>query len=494
MKLNPQNKITALASSALCALVLATSVSTATVSAAAGQVSRTSGADRYETASQVATTNWTTSENVVLVSGEGYADAVSASALAKKLNAPILLTSAKTLDSKANDALNTLKPKNIYIIGGNASVSKQVRDSLRSKYTLIELSGTNRYETNAAVAEKLVALGVDPSNAMMVGGEGFSDALSVAPVAASKGQILLLGMNDAGYIKPVTDFIKSHKSAVTVVGTTNVINNTIYTAINGVGRIDGGLDRFDTNLKVLGAFKSDLKMDKAYIANASGDGYADALVASALAGNASAPLVIVDSETSAATTSAINYLKSNIKSTTDLQVIGGLGVVSNNVVSKINAVVPATQTPTIPVATIEQAGTAIVGKTVVVASLPSTVDATKYDVTVNGTKLTYTAGSQKFTATLDGTFTVADLQAKTTVTEKQTVQMPAVTVEQVGTAILGKTVVVASLPADVDGSKYNVTIDGKALSYNASTKKLTLILDGTFTKEYLQSKLIVSQK
>lgn len=410
--MNRKNKITALASTTLTALVLTTAFNSVNVSAAAGSVSRTSGVDRYATASQVATKNWTTSDNVVLVSGEGYADAVSASALAKKLNAPILLTPAKTLDSNTNDALNTLKPKNIYVVGGNASVSQEIRTSLKSKYNLIELSGADRYTTNAAVASKLVELGVDPANVMMVGGEGFSDALSVAPVAASKGQILLLGMNDANYIKPVTDFISTHKSAVTVVGTTNVINNDIYTAINGVKRVDGGTDRFDTNLKVLDAFKSDLKMGKAYVANASGDGYADALVASALAGNASAPLVIVDSESSAATASAISYLKSNITATTDLQVIGGTGVVSENTVSKINAIVPSANNtaPTVDMTTIQCANPIDNFSTVVTFKLTGT-DAENYTVTVKGAVATYNSTTKVFGIVLDNKITPTDLKA-----------------------------------------------------------------------------------
>lgn len=491
------SKLSTLASSTLASLVLATALSVAPVKAAAGHVTRTSGADRYATAAQVATSNWTTSDDVVLVSGEGYADAVSASALAKKLNAPILLTTAGSLSTDTSAALTTLKPKHIYVIGGTASISQAVRDELKANYTLVELGGADRYQTNAAVANKLVELGVDPSNVMLVGGEGFSDALSVAPVAAAKGQILLLGLNSADYMKPVLDFIKSHNSKTTVVGTSYVINDTIYNAVNPVSRVDGGQDRFDTNLKVLNSFKSDLKMDKAYIANASGNGYADALVASALAGKASAPLVLVDSETSTATANALDYLKLNIVSTTDLQVVGGSGVVSSNVADKIDALVPSSNPNNnsgLPTATIEQAGTAVVGKTVVVASLPSTVDSTKYDITVNGSKLTYDSKTGKFTVTLDGTFTVADLQAKTVVTEKQVAQLPKATVEQAGTAILGKTVVIASLPSDVDATKYNVTIDGKALTYIASTKKFSIVLDGVFTVADLQSKITVTQK
>ncbi len=421
MKLNKINKTTALASSSLIALVLSTIISTSNVSAASGEASRTSGLDRYQTASQIATKNWTTSDNVVLVSGEGYADAVSASALAKKLDAPILLTPSKSLDTNTKQALDTLKPKNIYIIGGNASVSKDVRDDLKASYTLIELGGSNRYETNAKVAEKLVDLGVNASNVIMVGGEGFSDALSVAPVAAAKGEILLLGMNDTNYIKSITDFINKNNSKVTVVGTSYVINEATFTAVKANERINGGLDRFDTNLKVLNSFKEDLKMDKAYIANASGDGYADALVASALAGKYASPLVLVDKESSSATTNAIDYLKTNIKASTDIQVIGGAGVVSDNLISKINAVIPTTPTTdeTMPKAEIMEFDSSLLPFTTLVMLKLDTTTPEQYNVSVNGTNAQLTVrndGTKVFTAALFDTYTQD--QIKITVTKK----------------------------------------------------------------------------
>ncbi|NMM65074.1 cell wall-binding repeat-containing protein [Clostridium sp. P21] len=325
------------ASSALMSLVLAAALSVGTVKAAEGTITRIGEIDRYATAAKVATSNWTNSDDVILVTGEGYADAVSASALAKRLNAPILLTSPGSLSTYTENALTALNTKNIYIIGGNASVSASVRTKLKANYNLIELGGADRYETNAKVAQKLVDLGVKADEVIMVGGEGFSDALSVAPIAAAKGQILLLGMNSAEYMKPVIDFVSKNNSKVTVVGTKNVINNSIYSAVNAVKRIDGGTDRFDTNMKVLDAFKDTLKMDKMYIANASGDGYADALVASAVAGKSDAPLILVDTEGSYGTTNAIVYIKDNATSKTDLNVIGGTGVVSKNTGDAINA-------------------------------------------------------------------------------------------------------------------------------------------------------------
>ena len=336
----------ALASATLMSLVLTTALSAGPVKAAAGEVTRTSGADRYATAAQVAKSNWTTTDNVVLVSGEGYADSVSASALAKKLDAPILLTTPDTLSSDAEGAIEQLKPKNIYVIGGNASISQSIRNNLKTDYNLVELGGANRYETNAKVAEKLVELGVSASDVLVVGGEGFSDALSVAPVAAAKGQILLLANNNESSIQSVIDFVKDNSSKVTVVGTKNVINDTIYNALGASTRVDGGQDRFETNLNVLNEFKDSLKNDKLYVANASpatpDNLYADALVASALAGKYTAPLVLVDKDSSDATKNAVVYIGDTASKTTDLNVIGGEGVVSNSIVDAINKAVNPT--------------------------------------------------------------------------------------------------------------------------------------------------------
>lgn len=355
--MNKKKVLALLLTFSLATTTLAVNVTSSTVKAASGQTttsgsvisnssSRINGSDRYETAAKVAVENWTTPENVVLVSGEGYADAISASVLAKKLNAPILLTTPQTLNSYTKTALDTLKPKNIYVVGGGASISKEVKESLKGSYSVVELSGSNRYETNVAVAKKLVELGVDPSNVILVGGEGFSDALTVASIAAAKGQILLLGSNNLDYIKPITRFINEHKSSVTVVAANSVINDDTYKAVNGVNRISGGTDRFDTNLKVLAAFKNDIKTDKVYVANSSGNGYADALAASVLAGKNSAPLVLVDNETSKATNNAIDYLKSSLTTSSEVKVLGGSGVLPESVVTKINNSIPAANSQT----------------------------------------------------------------------------------------------------------------------------------------------------
>lgn len=348
-----KNSKKAMSSAMVMALVIAAALPGSLAKAAAGEVTKVGTSDSYETAAKVATANWTTSKDVVLVCGEGYADAVSATVLAKQLDAPILLTTAASLNSNAKAALEQLKPENIYIIGGTASVSKAVRNELSSDgYNLIELSGKNRYETNIAVANELVKLGVSADNVMLVSGEGFSDVLSATPIAAANGQIILLGNNNKSTMESVLSFIKDNNSKVTVVGTANSINSDMYDTLGAVKRINGGSDRFHTNLNVLNSFGADLNVDKLFIANASGGNYADALIAASLAGKYKSPLVLVDDDNSSSTSDAISYIKGKVSSSTDLNFIGGTDV--DNVISKINSSLStSSSTPTVDSATVK---------------------------------------------------------------------------------------------------------------------------------------------
>jgi len=333
-----RNAIKAISTTAVLSLLISPALPVTSVKAAAGEVTKLSGADCYETAAAVASQNWTSTDNVILASGEGYADAISSAVLAKQLKAPVLLTEARSLNSNAKSALDKLKPKNIYIIGGTASVCQETRDELmKEKYNLIELSGNNRYDTNLAVAKELVKLGASADNVMMVGGEGFADALSAAPVAAAKGEILLLGVNNSEAMGPITNFIKSNNSKVTVVGTQALINDATYKSIGAVNRISGGADRFATNLNILNQFDSELKADKLYIANATGDKYADALIAASVAGTSAAPLVLIGGQDDSSTANAMNYIKNKAGKTTDLNLIEENGTVSDKTVSDINA-------------------------------------------------------------------------------------------------------------------------------------------------------------
>ncbi len=329
-----------LASATALGIVL-TMLPSGNVKAAPGDVNKMPGKDRYETAANVATANWKEgAEDVIIASGEGYADSLSASVLAKKLNAPIILTKSEELHKSAKETLKTLKAKNLYVIGGNASVSQSIRDDLKKEgYALTELGGKNRFETNLAIANYLVEKhNVKVDEILVVNGkDGFSDALSAAPVAAAKGQILLIVGKDPSTADLASKFIQKHNSKVTVIGTEGVIPKAVYDKLGAKERVTGGANRFETNLNIMKYFK--LNTDKLYVANATGDGYADALVASALAGRTGSQLILTHTKDSQETKNAIDHIKSIKNDKTEVGLVGGDSVIPQEVVNKIKEVV-----------------------------------------------------------------------------------------------------------------------------------------------------------
>ncbi|EKN41077.1 cell surface protein, partial [Clostridium botulinum CFSAN001627] len=226
-----------------------------------------------------------------------------------------------------------------YVIGGNASVSEAVRSGLKKDYKVTELGGKTRFETNLAVANHLVdKLGVKADNVMVVNGQdGFSDALSAAPVAAAKEQVLLIVGRDASTADAAANFVKKHNSKVTVIGTEGVVPAAVYNKLGASERVNGGADRFETNLNIMKHFK--LNADTMYVANATGQGYADALVASALAGKSGAPLVLVDTKDSQSTKNAIKYIADNKTDKTEVSTVGGSGVMPDEIVNEIETAV-----------------------------------------------------------------------------------------------------------------------------------------------------------
>lgn len=78
-----------------------------------------------------------------------------------------------------------------------------------------------------------------------------------------------------------------------------------------------------------------LNADTMYVANATGQGYADALVASALAGRSGAPLVLVDTKDSESTKNAIKYIADNKTDKTEVSTVGGSGVMPDEIVNEI---------------------------------------------------------------------------------------------------------------------------------------------------------------
>ncbi|HET7389084.1 MAG TPA: cell wall-binding repeat-containing protein, partial [Nocardioidaceae bacterium] len=131
---------------------------------------RIAGANRYATAVSIAKQLGSPS-TVLEVPGTNFPDAISAGPVAATLDGAILLTRGTKPASATTDYLAAHKGLQRYTIGG---ISAQADPKAE------EVSGTNRYATSAAVAEKFFD---SPTTVNLATGLKFPDALTAGPSA-----------------------------------------------------------------------------------------------------------------------------------------------------------------------------------------------------------------------------------------------------------------------------------------------------------------------
>lgn len=316
------------------------------VSAAAYSKSeRIYGKDRYETAVKISQKGWDMGTDcVILSSGQGYADALCAAPLANINDAPILLTRKNTLDSNTLKELKRLGVKKVYIVGGEGSISKEVENIIKSETNskVERIEGKDRYETSIKIAEKLEKLGTVNKNnkskeLILASGENYADALSAAPVGAIREiPIILTKSNELP--KGTKEYIKKYNAnKVYIIGGKASVSDTIKNSLPVSKRIYGN-DRFETNVAVVKAFPSDFDFKNPYVAlgvGSTGDEFADALSASAIAAKNGAPVILTGKKLNSATKtlSEESFLPSS-----KITILGGVNNVPDEIVEGIRAV------------------------------------------------------------------------------------------------------------------------------------------------------------
>lgn len=92
---------------------------------------RVSGKDRIETAVNISKKYYKSAKTVIVVRDDLYPDSLTATVLAKQLNAPILLTKTNSLDLRVKEEIKRLGAKEVIIVGGEGTISKSLEKSLR---------------------------------------------------------------------------------------------------------------------------------------------------------------------------------------------------------------------------------------------------------------------------------------------------------------------------------------------------------------------------
>lgn len=189
-------------------------------------VTRIGGSNRYETSYQVAkeVIGNGSIDKVFIANGvKGEADIVSASPVAYREKAPILLTNGKSMNEDLKEFANSASKR--YIVGGTSVVQSSVQNSLKDSE---RIGGKDRYATNKLIIDRFYS---NPKDFYIVDKNDYTIA-SVACSICTSSPLVLINYN-------TNPTVLSGAKKITALG--NIPENSIARAVGA----SGGIDRFD---------------------------------------------------------------------------------------------------------------------------------------------------------------------------------------------------------------------------------------------------------
>lgn len=163
---------------------------------------RIEGKDRFETSRKLAAKVVDgKAKEVFVVGAEAEPDAMSASAVASRDNAPIVVVPKDKLDTDSKVFLNDISKEKstvAYLVGGVNSASEQVRKDLVAITNLSKVervAGADRQETNAEVIKKFYTTKANGLFVAKSDTKSLVDALAAGPLAGAKKFPIVLATN-----------------------------------------------------------------------------------------------------------------------------------------------------------------------------------------------------------------------------------------------------------------------------------------------------------
>lgn len=256
---------------------------------------RAAGANRYDTAAEVAGLDHDTSRDVFIASGETFPDALAASFAAGTAGAeqgPILLSGQRDLTDPTRQALSDLAPERVFVVGGPRAIHPDVVAELegRGYEQVVRVHGRDRYETAAAVA---LGWGTGPAGevgvldgdrtALLASGTVFPDALAAGPIAARSQFPLFLTPPDRPHAEVDRRLADLGIERIVVVGGDRAVSSGVVRHYQDQGfEVErwGGLTRMATAAVVADNAVERLGFAPSLTLLARGDTFPDALAAS----------------------------------------------------------------------------------------------------------------------------------------------------------------------------------------------------------------------
>lgn len=313
---------------ALCMALLMIIVMLLPLTATADKVyiERCAGKNRYDTAVTISQSEFSASENVVLASGENFADALAGGQLAVVLNAPILLTPAKSLDDGVKAEIGRLNSKKVFILGGKKTVSEDVENQVKTICEVERISGNNRIETALKIIEKARSFGIT-NDTIYSDAYNFPDALAAGTLVAADNYSLALS--------------EKNELPNLAVGRELVLGGTSSLPLpNYKGERLAGENRYETALKLATYTYPGASFTSETVVLVDGTNYPDALSAISVAKHNNAPILLTNPK--ALDPDTKQFIMDKV---VKVIIVGGKNSVSDEVANEIDKAVTPTPDP-----------------------------------------------------------------------------------------------------------------------------------------------------
>ncbi len=196
------------------------------VASLGAKVTRIAGTDRYDTSRKIAEYAFPGAETAYIAAGTDFPDALSASAAAGAIHAPVIIVDGRKPTIPSSTVVALASVTNAIIAGGTAVVPSGIESSLtESGKTVRRLAGADRYQTSLAINKFAFPTS---SRVHIANGSLFADALAGASLAGSRGNPLYL--SPQGCLSPATAADISTRlraSEVTLLGGSPVLHDRV---------------------------------------------------------------------------------------------------------------------------------------------------------------------------------------------------------------------------------------------------------------------------
>lgn len=291
---------------------------------------RIDGKDRFEVSSRISDRLGQT-DTVILANYLAFADALSATPLAYKLNAPILLTHSGYLTETTANQIRALKTKRVIIVGGAGSVSENVVSDIHNLgiSDVKRIPGKDRFEVSTNIASEV---GIHDT-AVFANGLVFSDALTIAPYAAVNAYPIILTKNNELPPEAVNLLhVNAIKKSV-IAGGEGSVGQSIFSQLPGPERI-GGKDRYEVAANIAKTFGQ----NRSKVFLATGMTFADALTGSVLAAKESAVILLTGRDRLPDPAAEVIKQKN-----VPITLLGGTGSIKDSVVNELTKMIPTSR-------------------------------------------------------------------------------------------------------------------------------------------------------